>query len=140
TNLFLILSSDAKQQHLLGIKYIVDKNNKLIGKIKRQNSLSLSRTSIWQVKSALHQVTTQGTAAQLKHKYGFKNLYGKTGTSNDGKNSWYIGFDKKYLATFWVGKDNNTATLLSGSSGALILWANWYGKISANMYSRSGTN
>ncbi|VAW35629.1 Multimodular transpeptidase-transglycosylase, partial [hydrothermal vent metagenome] len=42
TNLFLILSSDAKQQHLLGIKYIVDKNNKLIGKIKRQNSLSLS--------------------------------------------------------------------------------------------------
>lgn len=132
TNMFLILSSNAKQQHLLGIKYIVDKDNKLLGKIKRENSLSIGNDSIKQIKFAMHQVTTQGTASKLQYKYGFKNLYGKTGTTNQGKNSWFVGFDQKYLATFWVGKDDNTPTHLSGGSGALVLWANWYKKLSVS--------
>ena len=129
TNLFLILSSEAKVQHLLSIKYILDKDHKLLGKIKRQNNLDLSKQSLKQVKSAMHQVTTIGTAAKLTYKYGFENIYGKTGTTNQGKNSWYVGFDQQYLATFWVGKDNNTATALSGGSGAMLLWANWYAKL-----------
>jgi len=129
TNLFLILSSEAKVQHLLSIKYILGKDHKLLGKVKRQNNLNLSKQSLKQVKSALQQVTTIGTAAKLTHKYGFKNIYGKTGTTNQGKNSWYVGFDQQYLATFWVGKDNNTATALSGGSGAMLLWANWYAKL-----------
>lgn len=129
TNLFLILSSDAQQQHLLGIKYIVDKSNQLLGKMKRENSLSLSAQSMTQIKNAMHTVTTQGTARRLSDQYGFKNLYGKTGTTNNGKNSWFVGFDQQYLAVFWVGKDDNTATHLSGASGAMLLWANWYEKI-----------
>lgn len=129
TNLFLILSSDANQQHLIGIKYIVDKNNQLLGKIKRENKLSLSIESVSQIKMALHLVTTIGTAEKLSKQYGFKNIYGKTGTTNEGKNSWFVGFNNKYLATFWVGKDDNSPTHLSGSSGALILWANWFNKL-----------
>lgn len=129
TNLFLILSSQAKQQHLIGIKHIVDKDNSLLGKIKRENKLSISTESLNQIRQALHEVTTQGTARKLTHNYGFENLYGKTGTTNEGKNSWFVGFNNQYLATFWVGKDNNTPTNLSGSSGAMLLWANWYKKI-----------
>ena len=128
TNLFLILSSNGKQQHLMAIKYVLDKDNVFLGKLKRQNDLSLKAQALTQIKSAMHLITTQGTAAKLKNKYGFKNLYGKTGTSNDGKNSWYVGFDQRYLASFWVGKDNNTATKLTGGSGAMLLWANWYEK------------
>ncbi|MBL4772484.1 MAG: transglycosylase domain-containing protein [Alcanivoracaceae bacterium] len=129
TNLFLIISSHAQQQHLLGIKYILAKDNKLLAKIKRSNNLSLSDKSLKQIKSAMHQVTTKGTASKLTKKFGFKNIYGKTGTTNQGKNSWYVGFDQQYLATFWVGKDNNTPTSLSGGSGAMLLWANWYAKL-----------
>jgi penicillin-binding protein 1B len=129
TNLFLIISSNAKQQNLLSTKYVTDKNYHLLGKIQRQNKLMLSPHSIKQIKSAMHQVTVNGTAAKLSYQYGFKNLFGKTGTTNQGKNSWYVGFDNQYLAAFWVGKDNNTSTTLTGSSGALVLWANWYGKI-----------
>jgi len=129
TNLFLILSSSAKQQHLLGIRFIVDKDYKLLGKIKRENNLSVSNQSLKQIKSAMHDVTTTGTASKLSNQFGFKHLFGKTGTTNDGKNSWFVGFDKKYLAAFWVGKDDNTPTHLSGGSGALLLWANWYKKI-----------
>ena len=129
TNLFLIISSEAKQQHLIGIKYIVDKDYKLLGKIKRENNLSVSKNSLNQIKNAMHDVTTEGTARKLTSQFGFSNIFGKTGTTNEGKNSWFVGFDNKYLAVFWVGKDDNTATNLSGGSGAMMLWANWYNKI-----------
>lgn len=129
TNLFLILSSQAQQQQLLAIKYVTDNNNERIGKIKKQNNLSVNPASIRSINSTLHKVTTQGTSAKLTNRFGFENLYGKTGTTNQGKNSWYVGFDNHYLATFWVGKDNNMATHLTGSSGALMLWADWYKRV-----------
>ena len=129
TNLFLIVSSRLQQKHLIAIKYVTDNNNKLLGKIKKSNNLSISEQSIEDIHSTLHKVTTQGTAAKLTYHYGFKQLHGKTGTTNEGKNSWYVGYDKQYLATFWVGKDNNTPTKLTGSSGALVLWADWYKKV-----------
>ncbi len=132
THLFVILSSNAQQKQLLAIKYVTDNNNRLLGKIKKSNDLTIARNSIESINTTLHQVTTDGTAAKLSYHYGFKNLYGKTGTTNQGKNSWYVGYDNHYLATFWVGKDNNTATQLTGSSSALVLWADWYQRIKKN--------
>ena len=130
TNLFLIISSNARAQHLQIIKHIVDKENKVVGKLRRQNNLNLNEKHLNAIKQAMHEVTIRGTAAKLNYHFGFKNLYGKTGTTNQGKNSWFVGFDDQYLATFWVGKDNNTATKLTGSSGAMLLWAYWYKSIS----------
>ena len=74
-------------------------------------------------------MTTVGTAKKLSNRFGFSQIFGKTGTTNQGKNSWYVGFDNQYLATFWVGRDDNTPTTLSGSTGAMLLWADWYAKL-----------
>ncbi|MCF6289213.1 MAG: transglycosylase domain-containing protein [Proteobacteria bacterium] len=129
TNLFLILSSSAQSQQLATIKYVTDNDNILLSKMKKYNNLTINKSSIKQIRIALQQVTTQGTASKLTYKYGFHDLYGKTGTTNAGKNSWFVGFDNNYLATFWVGKDDNTATNLTGSSSALVLWADWYSRV-----------
>ena len=128
-NLFLILSSNGKQQQLQAVKYVTDEQFQLIGKVQHRQKTRLNPQSIAQINQALHKVTTEGTAAKLNYHYGFKHVYGKTGTTNSGKNSWFVGFDKNILASFWVGKDNNTATKLTGSSGALVLWADFYKRI-----------
>jgi penicillin-binding protein 1B len=48
---------------------------------------------------------------------------GKTGTSNDGRDSWFAGYTGSYLGVVWVGNDDNAATGLYGASGAMRVWA-----------------
>lgn len=50
-------------------------------------------------------------------------LAGKTGTTDDGRDSWFAGFSENYLAVVWVGRDDYKPTHLSGPSGALPIWA-----------------
>ena len=49
-------------------------------------------------------------------------IAGKTGTSNDERDSWFIGFTPQYLTSVWVGYDDNTPHQLTGASGALLIW------------------
>jgi len=70
-------------------------------------------------------VTTRGTAKSLTWRLKNTVLAGKTGTSNDMRDSWFIGFDARQLVTTWIGFDDNKATKLTGSSGALPLFADY---------------
>ncbi len=51
---------------------------------------------------------------------------GKTGTTDDYRDSWFVGFNGQYLTAVWMGKDDNSPTGLTGSSGALAAWLNLY--------------
>lgn len=77
---------------------------------------------------ALMQVAVSGTAKSLSWRLKGNKIAGKTGTSNDLRDSWFIGFDEKNLVTTWVGKDNNKPTGLTGSSGALLLFSEYIKK------------
>jgi penicillin-binding protein 1B len=48
---------------------------------------------------------------------------GKTGTSNEFRDSWFAGFSGDHLAVVWIGRDDNAPTGLTGATGALSVWA-----------------
>jgi penicillin-binding protein 1B len=50
---------------------------------------------------------------------------GKTGTTNDRKDSWFAGFTPFHTAVVWVGYDDNTSHGLTGATGAVPIWANY---------------
>ncbi|MEZ4601660.1 MAG: penicillin-binding protein 1B [Syntrophotaleaceae bacterium] len=71
----------------------------------------------------LQDVVSEGTGHGLK---GYLppdlGVAGKTGTTNDFRDSWFAGFTGDRLAVVWVGRDDNEPTGLTGSSGALTIW------------------
>lgn len=64
-----------------------------------------------------------GTARSLQNWDIPLALAGKTGTTNDLKDAWFVGFTPRLLTVAWVGFDDNATTGLTGASGALPLWA-----------------
>jgi penicillin-binding protein 1B len=47
---------------------------------------------------------------------------GKTGTTDDSRDSWFMGFDQNKLTTIWIGKDDNSPVKLTGSQGAVTIF------------------
>ncbi|KPK39426.1 MAG: penicillin-binding protein 1B [Gammaproteobacteria bacterium SG8_47] len=74
--------------------------------------------------SALEAVLEVGTARSVRaHLPDGLRAAGKTGTTNDLRDSWFAGFSAEHLVVVWVGADDNSSVGLTGSSGALPMWA-----------------
>ena len=72
---------------------------------------------------AMHNVTVRGTGAHLSRMLPrWKKVAGKTGTTNDTKDSWFSGFSGEHVVTVWLGRDDSKATGLTGGTGALLIW------------------
>ncbi len=77
----------------------------------------------------LQGVLQHGTGAGV-HRYGLRDpLAGKTGTSNDSKDSWLAGYAPNRTTVVWVGYDENLATRLGGARGALPIWAKFMSEV-----------
>ena len=50
-------------------------------------------------------------------------MAGKTGTTNDFRDAWFVGYTPDILALVWVGFDNGDSIHATGSSAALPIWA-----------------
>lgn len=73
--------------------------------------------------SILQDVMRIGTGRSAYNQIsGDMNLVGKTGTTNEMRDSWFAGFSGDYLSVVWVGRDDNKSTGLTGATGALQIW------------------
>ena len=76
-------------------------------------------------------VVDRGTAATARS-MGFKLVAaGKTGTTNDKRDAWFIGFTPKTLTLTWLGFDDNQPTGLSGGTGAVPIWTRFMQAVTA---------
>jgi len=103
-------------------------NGDLLWKNETQTEQRLSNSGSYLLNYALRKVTEQGTAKSLTWRLPSHQLSGKTGTTNQLRDSWFVGFDAKHIVTTWVGRDDNLPTKLTGSSGALVLFADFMKK------------
>ena len=69
----------------------------------------------------MKQVISSGTA-QWVHPFISFPAAGKTGTSNEERDSWFVGFTPESLTVIWVGFDDNSSHGLTGTGGALLIW------------------
>ena len=116
---------------LRSIRDVVDAH----GEPLKRYPLEYERTSSIQAVHLLHfamrAVVREGTGRGVyRYLPDDFDVAGKTGTTNDGRDSWFAGFSGDLLTVSWIGRDDNGSTGLTGSSGALKLWAHFMARAS----------
>lgn len=112
-----------KPQALIAVQ---DQFGNLLNRYPRKSKQVVDPEAAYLIRYLLTEVTQRGTAKSLSWQFPNINLAGKTGTTNDLKDSWFAGFDESKLTVVWVGRDDNKPTGLTGASGALKVWADFY--------------
>ena len=106
---------------LRAIRDVVDNKGKPLSRYPLKLKQTLNEEAVYLINHALHRVTQQGTAKRLAQALETK-VAGKTGTTDDLRDSWFAGYSEDKLAVVWLGRDDNQSTGLTGSSGALNIW------------------
>lgn len=132
TQLYQIIANDGFRIPLRAIQAVVDSRNQPI----RRYGLKVERVTDMQTafltRYLLTRVVDRGTARRVSQEFPeHLPLAGKTGTTNDSRDSWFVGFTGNDLITVWLGRDDNKPAGLTGATGALRVWIEAVRKIGA---------
>ena len=108
-----------KQSYI--IERIDDQNHQPIYRAAHLSAPALDPSAAWMTSQLMEEVLTHGTAASARS-LGFKlPAAGKTGTTNDYKDAWFVGYTSTLTCGVWVGFDQPTTIIPRGYGAALAL-------------------
>ena len=100
---------------------IEDSHGNILGTFSPQSYDAISSQSAYTMLDMLQNVVNRGTANRLRRDYRFVGeLGGKTGTSNNNADAWFIGLTPKVVAGGWVGGDDMNIHLTSRGEGGVV--------------------
>ena len=114
---------------------IEDHDGNVLGNFAPRKRESVSESTAYLMVNLMQGVVNEGTAGRLKWKYGMKGqVAGKTGTTNDQSDGWFIGYTPKLTAGAWVGAEDRqvhfeSLALGGGSNMALPIWGIFMQKV-----------
>ncbi|MGB8717550.1 MAG: penicillin-binding protein 1B [Rhodanobacteraceae bacterium] len=125
--IYQYLSAHGHALPLLSVRGVMGADGKTLKRYQVEPGKGEYHAAADLVSYAMQAVATTGTARRivasgLEH----LNAAGKTGTSDDQRDSWFAGYTGEHLAVAWVGRDDNKPTALWGSTGALKVWINLF--------------
>ena len=123
--MYQTLSNGGRYIPLHTVSAVVTADNGLLWQKAEFFSQRTDEAATYLLNYALYKVTTQGTAKRVGATFGTTNMAGKTGTTDDYRDSWFSGFDRNNVVTVWVGNDDNQPVGLTGASGALPVFVNY---------------
>jgi len=87
----------------------------------------ISARNAFMMSSMLKEITRSGTARRASRELDRSDLFGKTGTTNDAQDAWFVGYQPTRVAAVWVGYDNprNLGEHATGSGLALPIWIDY---------------
>jgi penicillin-binding protein 1A len=115
------------------ISRIEDRNGNVLASFRTQTKEVISESEAYIMTKMLQGVVDFGTGSSLRWAYGVNNeVAGKTGTTNDNADGWFIGFSPQLLSGVWVGCDDPFLRMLytaGGSQMAMPAWAYYYQQV-----------
>ena len=124
------IASDGFYSPLRSIRQIKDTEGKIEFSYPHSIDQTIRPEPVALLKFAMQQTFERGTArGYSKKQIQLWNAGGKTGTSDDQRDSWFVGFAGELLVLVWLGFDDNRQTPLTGRTGAFQVWKNFINDI-----------
>lgn len=121
--LYQSLATGGIHQPLRAIDKVVDRQGRVLQRYPASKRRVAESAPVFLLTEALWRVTQEGTARQLQQRLpqGLA-MAGKTGTTDDLRDSWFAGYSAEHVGVVWVGRDDNRPTGLTGSTAAMPIW------------------
>ena len=131
TQMYQTLAGEGFFTHLRSIQSVTSSENSALQRYPLTVRQVANPSAVYLLNTALQQVMSEGTGRSA-YRYISRdfNLAGKTGTTDELRDSWFAGFSGDYLAVVWLGRDDNKPSKLTGASGALQVWSSVMSAIS----------
>jgi penicillin-binding protein 1B len=124
TQMYQTLANGGYGATLKTIRDVTDAQGRALSRYPLTIESKVDSRAVYLLRHALNEVTHSGTGKALQWLLpGEVEVAGKTGTTDNLRDSWFAGFDQKHIAVAWVGRDDNRPTGLTGASGAMRVWA-----------------
>jgi penicillin-binding protein 1B len=109
---------------LRAVRSVIAEDGRVLQRYGLELAQAADPAAVYQLDQALVQVMERGTGRTVRNQLPPNvTVAGKTGTSDDLRDSWFAGFTNDHLIVTWLGADDNRPIGLTGSSGAAKIWA-----------------
>ncbi len=121
------------------ITKVEDRNGNLVASYMPERKDVMSEAAAYKMTQIMEGPVTKGTAKGLKAGLGIKDMGGKTGTTNDNSDLWFVGYTPQLLAGVWVGCDDRfirsqNGNAYQGGKAAAPIWRNFFKLALADKY------
>ena len=122
----------------LFVTKIEDSNGEVVAEFQPIMQEVISEDNSYKMIDMMRAVINNGTGARMRNRYNIKcDMGGKTGTTNDNSDGWFIGFTPRLVSGGWVGGEDrdihfDNASLGQGAHAALPIWAYFMKKVFAD--------
>ncbi|HCC69408.1 MAG TPA: penicillin-binding protein [Nitrospiraceae bacterium] len=122
---FSVFANEGVKMEPIAIKYITDKNGNILESNEPKGNSAISPQTAFLVTSMMEDVVKRGTGWRAKSLN--RPVAGKTGTTNEYKDAWFVGFSPNLAVCVWVGFDDmrTMGTKETGARAASPIWVNF---------------
>ncbi len=133
---YTTFANGGNRVEITGIRSVMNSKGQTLYQSHIVRTPIIHKETAYLITNMLQSVVTSGTAASLRS-YGLTQpIAGKTGTSNDFRDAWFVGYTPDLLCLVWVGYDDNKPVKLTGAQAAIPIWASFMKKALAGIPAR----
>ena len=123
TRAYCVFAAEGVQPFPLSLKGVVDEHDKILEHQYLNIERLITPAEAFVMNSMLQSVVKEGTARSLQWRGVSWPVAGKTGTTNNFRDAWFVGYTPDILALVWVGFDNGDSIEATGAAAAVPIWA-----------------
>ncbi len=125
SQMYQTLTNSGRRASLSALRMVKNMEGDVLYQSIPKMTPTVDEQAAWLTTYAMKRVVVEGSGRYLQGRFGWAALAGKTGTTSDSRDSWFVGIDGREVVTVWLGRDDNQPIKLTGAGGALRVYAEY---------------